>query len=309
MTPRIERKKQVRTAKYQQILFWTARYGDCCRAAQWLLDHGTDAGMSSHNGRSALLWAAETGQLAMVRLLLNHGAPIDRPDKAGQTPLMTAGAWKHTEVFRTLLSHGADVHAQDRSRRTALHQAAASGQADLAALLLKKGAAVDAQNSTGATPLMEAAKAGFLVTVRCLIKHGANVKARTQQGDTALIVAADAEIQLCLLEKGADVNAQGFYGWSALTRAAAYGKLDSVKLLSVHGANLEMAIKSRETALLLAVQRRHGDMAEFLLRKGADASAKDFYGRTVIKIAQDAEDKEMLHLLNRYGANRKRTIP
>jgi ankyrin repeat protein len=92
-------------------------------------------------------------------------------------------------------------------------------------------------------PLVFAALEGDAFAVKCLIEKnkGADIS-KQQHGslmDVQLIVAAsEGHLMVVrqLLEYGADVNAQDFYGKSALLEAAKYGHLDVVRELVDWGA-------------------------------------------------------------------------
>lgn len=56
--------------------------------------------------------------------------------------------------------------------------------------------------------------------------------------------------------------------------------------------------KDGETALLVAVNRRHKAMVKLLLKHKPDLSIKNKYGDTAYKLAQLINDKDILKLFN-----------
>jgi ankyrin repeat protein len=58
-----------------------------------------------------LLWAAEGGHKAVMKLLLEKGADVECKDKWGQTPLWFAVGMGHEAVAKLLLEKGADVES------------------------------------------------------------------------------------------------------------------------------------------------------------------------------------------------------
>jgi len=82
--------------------------------AEYLLAEGVDPSGGSGTGLNALHWAANRGQLEMVRLLIRHGAPLEVRSMYDGTALGTA-VWSaiheprpaHTEIIRELLRAGA----------------------------------------------------------------------------------------------------------------------------------------------------------------------------------------------------------
>jgi ankyrin repeat protein len=84
---------------------------------------------------------------------------------------------------------------------------------------------------------------------------------------TSLIYAAsnrDINILNVLLEKGADVNAQNGYGYSALIMAAAKGHLDQVKSLLAKGADVNLKNDKGRTALDEAERNNYFEIARIL---------------------------------------------
>lgn len=68
----------------------------------------------------------------------------------------------------------------------------------------------DLNSRTDRTPLMEAAQNAHVDTVRLLLAHGAEVNAKGQCGNTALhyaVLSTNVEVCRLLIEHQADVNA------------------------------------------------------------------------------------------------------
>ena len=104
-------------------------------------------------GATPFLRAAQSGDLALLRLLLEHGADPSIPTTNGTTPLMVASGigwvegvtheWSEEDTLATvrlLLDLGAGVNAADADGRTALHGAAHKGRNDIVRLLVDHGA-------------------------------------------------------------------------------------------------------------------------------------------------------------------------
>jgi ankyrin repeat protein len=88
--------------------------------AEYLLDHGVDPSGGSGTGLNALHWAANRGQLEVVRLLLRHKAPLETRSMYDGTALGTA-VWSaiherrgdQLQVIDELLSAGACLGEAD----------------------------------------------------------------------------------------------------------------------------------------------------------------------------------------------------
>lgn len=115
---------------------------------------------------------------------------------------------------------------------------------------------------------------------------------RQKYGTSALCWAAShghVELAQTLLKNGADsqVNARaGAGGLTALMHAIYNCHRHMIKLLLLHGANVNMADSKGHTALHLAVRAGLADLVEFLLGQGVDVNRKTYTrGSTALHLA------------------------
>lgn len=157
------------------------------------------------------------------------------------------------------------------------------GDADAAELLIAAGADVNATLPGGETMLMVACRTGNLDVVRHLVRSKARVDAKERRGQTALMWAAaegHADVVDLLIESGADVDASTSKGFSALMFAAREGRMDVVSRLLSAGVDVNSTMNPRSkgnrtpragtSALQMAVESGHFELALFLVQKGAD---------------------------------------
>lgn len=131
---------------------------------------------------------------------------------------------------------------------------------DLIKELIKRKRGINNSNIDGTTPLIHFIKWNYGITrkeildiIKLFIEAGANVNAKGNYGDTALLRSYDdLSIIKLLVEAGADVNVTEKDGTTLLMRAAKYGKTGLVKFLVESGADIEAMNKKRQTALHLA---------------------------------------------------------
>ena len=98
-----------------------------------------------------------------------------------------------------------------------------------------------------------------------------------------------------LLAKGADVNAKGRNGVTALMAASENGHRDVVQALRSKGADVNVrAIKAGVTALIVASHNGHREVVQALLAKGAAVNAKMSNGATALTVAKDADVRGLL---------------
>ena len=90
----------------------TNRYG-VTPPVEKLLKAGADSNSTVEEGATALMTAARSGNVDVVKSLLAPGAKVNPKEGwRGQTALMWAVAEDHPEVVKLLIEHGADVNAR-----------------------------------------------------------------------------------------------------------------------------------------------------------------------------------------------------
>jgi uncharacterized protein len=109
-----------------------------------------------------------------------------------------------------------------------------------------------------------------------------------------------------LMEKGAEVNARGEYGGTALMTAALWGRSEVVAFLLDNGAEINARDKEGKTALMEAVESNMDGAAktvQTLLDKGAEVDAKDQQGSTALMQATGSGKQEKVKMLLAKGAD------
>lgn len=94
------------------------------------------------------------GRPGTAQLLLKHGANPDIANRTfGTTALMTAASSSNLEIVKLLIDKGAAINAADRSGMTALHWCAFKGGVDVANTLIKSGADTKLKDKEGKSAL------------------------------------------------------------------------------------------------------------------------------------------------------------
>jgi ankyrin repeat protein len=176
-----------------------------------LIDHGGDVNLRLERGKSgfadftttgatAFVLAAQTGDMALLKLLLELGADPSIPNEDGSTAMLAAAGVgdlgsglesasteaEAIEVIRLLLDKGLDINVVDRNGETVIHGAAYQNWPDLIRFLVAHGVRIDVWNQSnrwGWTPLIIAhgyREGNFrpdVATIQCLedIMQTANV--------------------------------------------------------------------------------------------------------------------------------------
>lgn len=180
------------------------------------LAHGASINAECGCNRSALSWASSKGHIAVASFLLSKGAAVNPVDRDGDSAL-TLAAWQgHTDVVALLVAHHADVNHINGKGGSALWSAVQHQQADMARILLSHKANPNAGGQRGWTMLMDAARSGSLPMVTMLLAHGARVDARSLDGETAYgeaLLQHRADIAAVLQKAGAVPTATAPATW------------------------------------------------------------------------------------------------
>ena len=121
----------------------------------------------------AFLEAAQSGDLAVVKLFVEAGMSVHTASNSGWPVLHFAAGKGRLEVVRFLVEHGADVKATGGwAEETALHWAAFFGHLEVVRYLVGQGADVNAKNSTDWTALAGAVSGGHTEVVAYLKSVG-----------------------------------------------------------------------------------------------------------------------------------------
>lgn len=271
-----------------------------------------DAGSRSHPNKYEIM-----------ELLLQHGADPNATDDGGDNLLMRllSGSSGTRDELATiaplLLDHGLDVNARNRNGKTALQLACFWGQLDVVKHLMPRGANLHEVDKAKETLLVEVMSGGtgpsipgqHKEIVRLLIENGTDVNTRDGFGDTVLMFACQQghlDLAEFLLEKGADINQANdhiFKGRTALVGTAWYGRVEAVKLLLAHDADINAADAGQETALFKAASRGHAEVVRILLENGAAVHTRDNRGNTPLLHAAAHGHTQVVKLLLDHGAD------
>ena len=251
--------------------------------------------------------ASQRGELAVVAVLLEKGADASAVDKFDRTPFMVAWQYGHDNVMRMLAAAGhgqpsnvsldekqlptwamtrrgltdlvaeairtrtQDLHiAEPCTQNSALHCAVEVNEPDILRMLLEtRMISVNNPNHFARTPLHLAALEGDLGATQLLIDHGADLDTRDHWKDEALFLAQsnhNLEVMLALIDAGAAVDEK---------------KIDTNALF------------------FFAVEQGKAASTQILLHQhGVNRSVQNANGLRAMQIAEAAEDKDMIRVLN-----------
>lgn len=280
----------------------------------------------THDGRLYIHWAANKGNVELIKYLIEKGADINRTDDKGATPLAFAASngQSNPEVYEVffnagikpnqkynyganvlllgiandtdlkltdyLTSKGLSIKDTDDLGRTAYDYASRNGNIDLLTKLADQGV-----KPTKYALIFAAQgsrfKSNTLETYEYLInKSKLKITAIGENGETALhhIVKKpnQQEVITFFLSKKADVNATDKLGNTVFMIAAGTKDLATVKQLQPKVKNINAVNKNGETALFAAVQNGSPEVITFLINKGAKANIASKDGNLAYALVQ-----------------------
>ena len=156
--------------------------GCSVQCIEHLLQMGANPDMAEDKGNSALSYAVQQGNVAMVQCLLDHHVEVNVPvnlDHYQHTALSMAIFMGNSIIAGLLLDHGAEINQVNESGGTALECAMLtcilSAPADTLSLLLEKGANAETPFSGAPTYLGYALKLQNTALVKQFLAHGASL--------------------------------------------------------------------------------------------------------------------------------------
>jgi ankyrin repeat protein len=123
------------------------------RLMRRLKDLGADVDASDRNGWTATHFAAEFGEMRLLRWVINDagGSPM-KVSKDGETPLHRAARGGNLACVTLLVNHGAFINAKNKEGWAPAHYAAWAGAEEVVKFLGGRGAQLDSPNKDGWTP-------------------------------------------------------------------------------------------------------------------------------------------------------------
>ena len=233
-----------------------------------------------------------------------------------------------------ILGHRLSPTASDENGWTHLHYAAALNLPNTVRSLLDRGADVDAATNwnmdwevrnqvidsfkleplderyypsmVGIVPLHLASRYDAMDAANVLLERGADIQAQGDSEYTPLhyaVAANSLDVARVLIERGADIHAEANWGFTPLHLAAEVNSRDVAHLLIERGADIHAQAEYGWTPLDLAAFSNAVEIALELIEFGADIHAQDEEGYTPLHSAAYGNAFEAAHLLIERGAD------
>ena len=180
----------------------------------------------------------ERGDLDQLKRHIAWGTDVLSPLPDGRTPLQIAAADGREVFVKLLMEQGADPAARGADGYDAMETALINGRIQVATLLASRNKTIDAN-----ALLLVLARHGTRdrFALAFLLQRGADINTRGPDGDTPLLIAVrrnDRVFVRHLLDRGADAFVTDAKGKSALAVAEELGHEDVARLLRRQGAGM-----------------------------------------------------------------------
>eukprot|EP00753_Platysulcus_tardus_P021636 PLAT9068.1.p1 GENE.PLAT9068.1~~PLAT9068.1.p1 ORF type:complete len:1827 (+),score=886.34 PLAT9068.1:52-5481(+) len=274
-----------RSKLFSSFLRASARGGDTRminRVLSSVATNGAHIDCRDNYGHTPLYLAVKRGHYSAARRLINLGAGLEERDRHGLTPLALASFLGNVRIMKLLIRNGADVIACDNSGFTPLHHACYNSNARAVELLARKVSAmpgVDVDLCAGSTAREEETLLGPSLRAVGASDRADGIRHAPAHLDVAKTRARATSM---LRQLAGAVRSQ-------LYRAASFGSNTSLRSFGGSSGSLKADGSSRDgsvspggpaarelcgfSPLTLTVQRGSAEVAQLLLKYGADPTA------------------------------------
>lgn len=298
----------------QTPLMLAAAHNEKAEIIDLLLDYGGRMERRDYRGKTALYHAVESNPSpAVMRRLIARGAALNITTDEGWTPLLQAAELGDERKMDILVQSGADVERRGPEGKSALMLLLKNNPSSRAVqILLAAGASPEISDDRGRTPLHTAAEREELTGARLLLEAGAPPEVSDREGKTPLMLAAAdnerAELLSLLLEKGAELENRSSSGKTPLMMAAARNEsLRVMETLLAAGAEIEIADDRGRTVLhhLITGPAARDKLALLTEKRELDPDAADREGNTALHLAvgERRPDYKLIEMLLETGVD------
>jgi len=255
-----------------------------------LCDRHADINVLNNDNRSALWYTCRFANVEATRVLLDRGANVN----LGDPPILAACTspcvhfqteMSRLQVVRLLVKNNANLNVVDADGWTAINIASRYNQAAIIKLLLDRHVDIDALCNNNRSALYTACFWANVDAIRVLLDRGANV----DLGDPPILVIC---LPPCVIDQ-AKTNMSTF--WAR--------RLQVVRLLIGHNANLNVVNAHGMTAIMRASQINQAAIIELLCDRHADIDVLDNDDESALYAACYWANVEATRVLLARGAN------
>ena len=271
-----------------------------------------------HNETISMAYPAKYGLLKTVMFLSFNESDVNATDKNGKTALMYACQNGDMDMVKFLVENRQDIDGAVNSmyEETALWYACENGSLEIVRYLFEKNLAHFCSNlrygsifvgisyrfmfCSGWTPLAKAIDHSFEL-VKYLVERGADIFALDFEGWSTLMIVASfgtGKMFKYLVEKGADVMVEDKEKWNVLAFVARYGTVQMAQIAVEHGADT-----SKADLLVLTAQYGSFELLKFFVDIGCDVNCCEIEDSSALTYAAARGEDQMVKYLVENGAD------
>jgi ankyrin repeat protein len=241
--------------------------------------------------------AIDLGDTFVTQRLIELGANVQKGEHEG-VPLVAAAGLQRRDIVEMLLKAGADVNAladcEEETGETALMAAAENKSSEIVRILLAAGADPTRLDGSGQSAMFSASRRGNTETIELLLKAGCPVTGICLHGP---VKRRDTSIVKEFLARCTDVNATFPFSTAGETR----GDIPLVMVISKNGDEI---LAGRKPPDQLPRRADRLMVLDALLQAGADVNFKQkVTGKSMLMFAVEQRDPEIAERLIRAGAD------
>ncbi|WP_353283576.1 ankyrin repeat domain-containing protein [Wolbachia endosymbiont (group A) of Pogonocherus hispidulus] len=277
--------------------------GDDLNRVKALVSQGASLEAKDNSDNTPLHNACNNGHVKVVEYLVEEGASLKAKNKDGEAPLHVAVQHDGTlEVIEFILSRDlSGINDITNNGKTPLHLAIRGDKPNTVELLLRKGASIAVKDKNGKTPLDLAKQEDYTNIIEMI------EEVQSELDEKLLMAVKDNNLSEVgdLINRNANVNARDKYSWTPLHWAAFKDRLEVAEFLVKKGADVNVASENLygSRPIHIAVENNNKNIIEFLLSKGVDVNDTDKQGYTPLHYAAWRGRSEVASLLFDKGAN------
>ncbi|KAJ5074031.1 ankyrin repeat-containing protein [Anaeramoeba ignava] len=282
--------------KYQNTALHQAVVGQSAESIMYLLDHGANINAQNSRGFSPIFLAVRYESLQLVSILLEKGAQIDIMNWQGTSLLHFASIIGNRSCVDALLNHPEmtqdTINKCKTDGKTPLHLAAQSGNLDVIKLLIQHGARVNEKYDNHSILYIAILHGDYAEIVSYFLKYAFFKNSQN-------ISEKDRQSRLLL----DDVCVP--HTFTEIHLAIKYRRYDCLRtLLQSNKFDPNVVDSYDRTPLIYAAKKSSLNGLRYMIKFGANLSAKNLDKKTAVDITTDQFCKQLL-----YGASKNLLLP
>ncbi|XP_065655150.1 serine/threonine-protein phosphatase 6 regulatory ankyrin repeat subunit B isoform X7 [Hydra vulgaris] len=281
-----------------------------------LLDHGANASVLDNEKHTLIHYATEYASTLCLMELVSVGLSVNIPDQYGVYPIHYAVnappegvSEAKVNYLKQLVKVNADLSVIDEQGCQPIHWAVCTGNIQALKILLIENVDPNITASESSLSCLHlACKFQKLECLELLTQHlSIKIDQLDNKGRSALFLACEirntSKFTEILLNAGADCDRQDQAGNTPSHIAVINSSVDSLWLLSLKRANIDVKNNLGETPLHLACMNADDGPLRFLLTRNCNVNSQQLNGSTPLHLSVSSKSYDRTLLLLQKNAN------